>query len=159
MIDLIEFEYNSYESMERGHQSKQPTMDGVILPLNRQYREPKVMSRDDLRVSTVTTTFLLSERSAPISVCVYTYSSSNLEAAHLRRHSTANYTYGYTTRVKHAYGDGQYFKSNPRRRISLQKKHSDCHEHLHERNALTEKPTQFRRPTTMTSESTTITDN
>ena len=43
-------------------------------------------SRDDLRVSTVRTTFLPIERSSPISVCVYTYSSSNLEEAHLWRH-------------------------------------------------------------------------
>jgi len=76
----------------------------VILPLNRQYREPMAKSRDELWVSTVTTTFLLFERSAPISVCVYTYSSSNLEEAHLRRHSTATYTYGYTIGAKHSYG-------------------------------------------------------
>jgi hypothetical protein len=30
------------------------------------------------------------ERSAPSPVCVYTYSSSNLEEAHLQKHSTAN---------------------------------------------------------------------
>jgi hypothetical protein len=112
-IDLIEFEYNSYESIERGHQSKQPTMDRVIIPLNRQYREPKAMSRADLRVSTVTTTFLPIERSAPASISVYSYSSSNLEEAHLRKHSTATYTYGYITRVKHAYGDRLYYKRNP----------------------------------------------
>jgi hypothetical protein len=47
---------------------------------------------DDLRVSKVTTTFLPIERSAPIPVCVYTYSSSNLEEAHLRRHGTTTYT-------------------------------------------------------------------
>jgi len=51
--------------------------------------------RDDLRVSTVTTTILLFERSAPISVCVYTYSSSNLEEAHWQKHFAANL--GYST--------------------------------------------------------------
>jgi len=47
-------------------------------------------SRDNLRVSTVTSTFLPIEWSAPISVCVYTYSSSILEEAQLQKHSTAN---------------------------------------------------------------------
>jgi len=46
--------------------------------------------RDDFRVSTVTTTFLRIEPSAPISVCVYTYGSRNLEEAHMQKHSTAN---------------------------------------------------------------------
>jgi hypothetical protein len=78
--------------------------NGVILPLNRQYREPMVKSRDELQGSTVTTIFFLIERSAPISVCVYTYSSSNLEEAHLGGHSTATWTYGYTIRAKHTYG-------------------------------------------------------
>ena len=36
------------------------------------------------------TTFLPIEPSAPISVCVYTYGSSNLEEAHMQKHSTAN---------------------------------------------------------------------
>ena len=47
-------------------------------------------SRDDLPVSTVMTTFLPIERSAPISVCMSTHSSTNLEEAHLQKHSTAN---------------------------------------------------------------------
>jgi hypothetical protein len=46
-----------------------------------------------LRVSIVTTTLLLIERSAAISICVYTYTSSNLEEADWRKHSTATYTY------------------------------------------------------------------
>ena len=58
-------------------------------------------SRDDLPVSTVTTTFLPSERSAPISVCVYTYSSSNLEEAHWQKHFAANI--GYITRATNTY--------------------------------------------------------
>jgi len=57
---------------------------------------------DDLRVSTVTTTILLFERSAPISVCVYTYSSSNLEEAHWQQHFAANL--GYITRATNTYG-------------------------------------------------------
>jgi len=46
--------------------------------------------RRDFRVSTVTTTLLPIRQSAHISVCVYTYGSSNLEEAHLQKHSTAN---------------------------------------------------------------------
>jgi hypothetical protein len=60
-----------------------------------QYRTPEAKSTDDLRVSTVTTSFLPIERSAPISVCVYTYSSGILEEAQLQKHFT--YTYGYPT--------------------------------------------------------------
>jgi hypothetical protein len=41
------------------------------------------------------------------------YDSSNIDDAHLGRRSTANYTYGYATRAKHAYGDRQYYTSNP----------------------------------------------
>jgi hypothetical protein len=71
--------------------------NGVILPLNRQHREPMAKSRDELRVSTVTTTFLLFERSAPISVFVYTYSSSNVEEAHWQKHSTASLRIHYSS--------------------------------------------------------------
>jgi hypothetical protein len=78
---------------------------------------------------------------------VYSYCSSSLEEADLHRYSTENYTYGHATCVHHAYGDRQYYIRNSarrnslRKRISLRKKYSYCHEHLHERSALTEKPT------------------
>jgi len=87
-------------------------MDGATLPLNAAILRTTSAVRDDLRVSTVTTTFLPIERSAPISVCVYTYSSSNLEEAHLQKHSTATYTYGYTTRAMNLYGGGSVYNSS-----------------------------------------------
>jgi hypothetical protein len=71
-----------------------PTMDRATLPLNAAILRTKSAVRDDLRVSTVTTTFLPIVQSASTSIGVYTDSSSNLEEAHLRRHSTATYTYG-----------------------------------------------------------------
>jgi len=78
-------------------------MDGVILPMNGQYREPKAKARDDSWVSTVMTTFLLIESSAPTSIGVYTYSSSNLEEADLQKHPMVN----RTSRSEHAYGDSK----------------------------------------------------
>ena len=88
-MNLIVLEHHSIQSIEHDYQLKQPTMDGVILPLNQQYREPKRMSKDDLPVSKVTTIILLLEPLAPIPVSVYTYSSSNLDEAHFQRHSIA----------------------------------------------------------------------
>ena len=60
----------------------------------RPIREPKAKSRDELRVSPITTSRLLIERIPPTSIAVYTDTSSNLEEAHWRKHSTATYTYG-----------------------------------------------------------------
>ena len=92
-----------------------------VAPLNRQYREPKSKSRDDLRVSTVTTTFLLIVRSAP------TFDwRVHLQFYQPRRSPLAEAFYS------HVY---------LRRRIILRTKHSYRHEYLHERSALTEKPT------------------
>jgi hypothetical protein len=79
----------------------------------RPIRAPNAKSADELQVSTVTTSFLLLERIPPTSIAMYTDSSSNLEEAHLRRHSTANCTYGYATRAKHGYGHRQYYTRNP----------------------------------------------
>jgi len=113
-------------------------MGRVTLPLDAAISRIKGEVRDDLRVSTVTTTFLPIERSAPYSVCVYTYSSSNLEEAHLQKHSTANLQLlipmedGLPTnealllartspRAKCTYGED-----------TLRLKHSYCHARLHE---------------------------
>jgi len=68
-----------------------PTIDGVTLPLNAAISRIEVRS-DNFRVSTVTTPVLPIEPSAPILVCVYTYSSTILEEANLPKHYT--YTYG-----------------------------------------------------------------
>jgi hypothetical protein len=56
-------------------------MDGATLPLNAAILRNKSAVRDDLRVSTVTTSFLPFERSAPIPVCVYKYITSHLAEA------------------------------------------------------------------------------
>jgi len=77
---------HSYKSIERDHQPKHLQWTQWPYPWRRPYRNPKAKSRDDLRVSIVTTSFLLFEWSAPIPVCVYTYSSSILEEAHLQKH-------------------------------------------------------------------------
>jgi hypothetical protein len=108
-------------------------MDGVTLPLKEAISKSKAKSRDDLRVSEVTTTFLPIERSAPVSVCVYTDSSSNLEEARFQKHSTANLRLLIPTeedlaRMKCTYGGD-----------TLRLTHSYRHERLHERSALTEK--------------------
>jgi len=87
----------------------------------------------------VTTTFLLFERSASISLCMYTYLLGNLDKTDLRNYSMATYIYGYTTRMKHAYGERQYYKRNPPTEEDYPtKKHSNCHQPLHEWRALTE---------------------
>jgi len=52
-IGLIEFEHHCYMSIERNHQPKPRTQNGVIVALNRQYREPKAQSKGDLLVNTV----------------------------------------------------------------------------------------------------------
>ena len=54
----------------------------------------KPKSKDDLQVSTVTTTLLPIEQCASTSIGLYTYSSNNLEEHHLHRHSAATFTYG-----------------------------------------------------------------
>jgi hypothetical protein len=74
---------HSYKSIERDHQPMHLQWTERPYPWRRPYRNPKAKSRDNLRVSKFTTTFLPIERSAPISVCVYAYSSSILEEAHL----------------------------------------------------------------------------
>jgi len=73
---------------------------------------PKAKSTDELQVSTVTTSCLLIEQIPPTSIGVYTDSPSNLEQAQLRRHSTANCTYGYATPAKHANRDREYDTRN-----------------------------------------------
>jgi len=84
---------------------------GVILPLNGPYWESKAKSIHNLRVSTrsitVTTTFLLYDRSAPIWICVYTSFARNLEVAYLWKHWKTSYIYWYATRAKHAYAGRQ----------------------------------------------------
>ena len=109
-----------------------PTMDRVILPLNAAISWIKGEVRDVLRVSTVMTTILLFEGSAPIPVCVYTYSSSNLEEAHLQKHSRANLRLLVPTEEDLARTKCTY------RGDTLRIKHSYCHEHLHKRSALME---------------------
>ena len=108
-------------------------MDGATLPLNAAILRTKSAVRDDLRVSTVTTTFLPIEQSAPIPICVYTYSSSNLEEAHFQKHSTANLRLLIPTeedpaRKKCTYGGD-----------TLRLTHSYRHERLDKRSALTQK--------------------
>jgi len=72
-----------------------------------QYWKLEVKSRDDFWFGTVTTSFLPIEQSAPISVCMYTHSSSILEEAHLHKHFT--HTYRYTARAKNTYsGESVY---------------------------------------------------
>jgi hypothetical protein len=60
----------------------------------RSIREPKAKPREELRLSTVTTSCLLIEQIPPTSIGVYTDTFSKLEEAHRRNHSTATYTYG-----------------------------------------------------------------
>jgi hypothetical protein len=62
----------------------------------RPYREPKAKSWDDLRVSTVTTTFLPIERNTHTWIAFY-----------------VQLYLWITTRAKHAYGDRQYYTRNP----------------------------------------------
>jgi len=63
-IDLIEFVYNSYESIDHDHQPEIPQWTEWSYPWMRPYREPKAKWRDESRVSTVTTTYLPIERYA-----------------------------------------------------------------------------------------------
>jgi len=133
-----------------------PTMDGVTVPLNTAISTIKGEVGDDFHVSTVTTIILLFEWSAPISVSVYTYSSSNLEEAHFQRHSTAAYTYGYTTRAKkHTYGRGSVYKWSTltamnvcTSEVHLQRRHPmiEAHREVHFQAG----PTQLCRRTMMT---------
>ena len=110
-----------------------------------QYRKPKAKSRDNFRVSTVTTTILLFERSAPIPVCVYTYSSCNLEEAHLQKHSTANLRLLITTEEDLATNEA-LLPPQPSAQTkcpyggdNLRLMHPYRHEWLDKRSALTEK--------------------
>jgi len=108
-------------------------MDGVTLPLNAVILRTKSAVSDDLRISTVTTTFLPIEQSAPIPICIYTYSSSNLEEAHFQKHSTANLrllipTEEYLAQTKCTCGGD-----------TLRLTHSYRHERLDKQSALTEK--------------------
>jgi len=88
-IEDDDHEYRTW-SIERDHQPKHIQWTEWPYPWMPQYWKPKAESRDYSQVSTVTTTILLFERSALIPVCMYTYSSSNLEEAHMQKHSTAN---------------------------------------------------------------------
>jgi hypothetical protein len=65
-------------------------MDGVTAPLNAAISKTKGGVKRRFPSQHSYDYILLFERSAPIPVCVYTYSSSNLEEAHLQKHSTAN---------------------------------------------------------------------
>jgi len=87
-IEDDDHEYGT-RSIECDHQPKHPQWIEWSYPWMSQYWKPKAKLRDDLWVSTVTTGILPIKQSAPISVCLYTYSSSNLEA-HLQKHSMAN---------------------------------------------------------------------
>jgi len=108
-IDDDDHEFRTW-SNERNHHPKHLQWTERPYPWMPQYRKPKAESRDNFRVSTVTTTIHLFDRSAPVPVCVYTYtySSSNLEEAHLGRHDTTTYTW-YTTRAKNTYGRGSVY--------------------------------------------------
>jgi len=70
-IDLIEFEYNSSESIGHVHQPDMLQWMGWSYPWMRPYQEPKAKSRDDLRVSPVTTTFLPIECNAHTWIAFY----------------------------------------------------------------------------------------
>jgi len=107
-------------------------MDGVTLPLKEAISRIKAKS-DEFRVSTVTTTILLIERSAPIPVCLYTYSSSNLEEAHLQKHSTANLRLLIPTEEDLARTKCTYRGDTVRIKLSYR------HERLHEWSALKKK--------------------
>jgi hypothetical protein len=124
---------------------------------------------DDLRVSIVTTSFLPIERSAPISVCVYTYSSSILEEAHFQKHFS--YTYGYTTRAMNRNGGGPVYQSSTltatnvcTSEVHLRRRHPKI-KRTYSGDTLRsvkciygQRPTQFRRPyTTTTTTMTTMT--
>lgn len=95
-IKPIEFKYNSYKSIERDHQSENlQKIEETFLWIGPS-REEEAKPREYLRVSTVTTTFLLLGISTPISISVYIYSSSNLEEGHGHKHSTANMQIHYS---------------------------------------------------------------
>jgi len=71
-----------------------PTMHIVTLTHNVAILRSKGEVADDLWVSTVTSTFHLFEWSAPISVHVYTYNSSNVQDTCLLSHGMPTHTYG-----------------------------------------------------------------
>ena len=121
-----------------------------------QYRKPKAKSEMFYESEQLRLQSFYFERSAPIPVCVYAYSSSNLEDAHLQKHSTANLrllvrTEEDLTRTKCTYGGA-----------TLRMKHCYCHEYLPSERTYSGdtlrsakciygyRPTQFRRSTTMT---------
>ena len=156
-------------------------MDGVTLPLKCGFIENQGEVRDDLWVSTVAITFLPIERSAPLSGCVYTYSSRNLEEAHLQKYVPNNYSVQsvyewctptarniYTSEV-HLRRRHPTIQSHWRWEAFLQlKRTSSGHTLRSVKCVYGERPTQFRRgPTTttmttmtwMTSQSTSIMDN
>jgi len=145
-IEDEDHEYkHSYKSIECHYWPTHLQWTDCPYPWMPQYGKPKVKSRDDFKVNTVMTTMLLFERSAPIPVCVYTNSSSNLAEAFYsqprdillkRRISTeedlstnqALLVLGTSARAKCPYvGD------------PLQWKHFYCHEHLHKWSGLTER--------------------
>jgi len=87
---------------------------------------------------------------------VYTYSSSNLEEVQFDRYSTAVYTYQYPTRAKKpTYGKGSVYEWSTLTAMNvctsivhLWRRHPtiEAHREIH----LQARPTQFRRPSMMT---------
>jgi hypothetical protein len=121
------------------------TTDGMILPWLPQYFNSKANLSDAFQLSTVITPILLFERSAPISVCMFTNSSSTLEEAHIQMHSTANLWLLKAPELNLVRLQCTYSWE------TLWMKHSDRHKCLHEWSTLMEM-TSYEWSTTTTTD-------
>jgi len=127
----------NYDSIERDHQSMNLQRTEWPHPWLRLIWEPNAKSVDELRVSTVTTSYVLIEQIPPTSIGVHTDSSGNLQEATwigtrpLNLHMDILLERSMPTGI-----DKSIRWTHLQCRISLRMKHSHCHEHLHERSGL-----------------------
>jgi len=94
-IEYIEckwVKHHSYDTIRQEYKFKYVQWTEWFQPWMPHYRKPKAKSSAHFGVTTVITIIWLFEQTAPIPVCVYTHTCSNVEKTHLVKHAIATCT-------------------------------------------------------------------